>query len=93
MPCSPQAAKLQPALPVLEEATEPEGNELGNRLQDEDNSEDIIANLQGFIKDLWCGQSAEVGCQLCTNRFALTVLQQSCSVPNRTKGSTMASAV
>lgn len=51
--CSPQAAKLQPVLPVLEEATEPEGNELGNRLQDKDNGEDVIANLQGFVENLW----------------------------------------
>lgn len=68
---------LQPALPVLEEATEPEGNELGNRLQDKDNGEDVVANLQGFVENLWCGQSAEVGRQLCASRPAFTVFQQS----------------
>lgn len=38
---------------VLEEAAKPEGNKLENRFQDKDNSEDVIANLQGFVKNLW----------------------------------------
>lgn len=49
-------------LPVLEEAAKPEGNKLENRFQDKDNSEDVIANLQGFIKNLGCGHRMGVRC-------------------------------
>lgn len=47
-------------LPVLEEATKSKGNKLENRFHDKDNSEDVIANLQGFVKNLGCGHRTGV---------------------------------
>lgn len=49
-------------LPVLEEAAKPKGNQLENRFQDKDNGEDVIANLQGFVKNLGCGHKTGVRC-------------------------------
>lgn len=54
-PAAGPTVRSELLLPVLEEATKPKGNKLENRLQDKDNGEDVIANLQGFIKDLGCG--------------------------------------
>lgn len=47
-------------LPVLEEAAKSKGNKLENRFHDKDNSEDVIANLQGFVKNLGCGHRTGV---------------------------------
>lgn len=64
-PAAAPVAKMELLLPVLEEATEPKGDKLENRLQDKDNGEDVIANLQGFIKNLGCGHRTGVRRWLC----------------------------
>lgn len=51
-PAADPVATRDLLLPVLEEAAKPEGNKLENRFQDKDNGEDVIANLQGFVKNL-----------------------------------------
>ena len=61
-PAAAPMVKTKLLLPVLEEATKPKGDKLENRLQDKDNGEDVIANLQGFIKNLGCGHKTGVRC-------------------------------
>lgn len=41
-----------PLLPVLEETAEAKGHKFENRLQDEDDSEDVIADLQSLVQNL-----------------------------------------
>lgn len=65
------AVKMELLLPVLEEATKPKGNKLENRLQDKDDGKDVIANLQGFIKNLGCGHRSGVRRQLSWGAFCL----------------------
>lgn len=49
MPPTPPDFSL---LPVLEEPTEAKGHQFENRLQDKDDSEDVITDLQSLIQDL-----------------------------------------
>lgn len=64
-PAAAPMLKTEILLPVLEEATKAKGDELENRLQDKDNGEDVIADLQGFVKNLGCEHRTGVRCQLC----------------------------
>lgn len=61
-PAADPVATRDLLLPVLEEAAKPEGNKLENRFQDKDNGEDVIANLQGFVKNLGWEHRTGVRC-------------------------------